>query len=1220
MGALAPAAHAAVLRFRPPIPSITHAAHAAEAASDPPPDCDLHAPFTYSATTGLFIGPRWPDPDSRVCLEHDDTMGLIRASASGANLGDTVTFNYSGLPDCVPTDFTQVNCVDVVDWGASPSRWYDTVTQTMTPDDFNVRQASCPQAGETCTVALNPRAFVDTSHDTWLIARAEMSVRRPTPPELCTRVVTVGPDEGCWWDSPDGTQTRWVPFVDQGWVTDTPVFIGAPLVPPTASFTATPAAVGALQWSFDASASVAHNGATIVSDDWDFSDPPTAGGQQVDHTFSRPGTFHVVLTVADSKGQTATAARDITVAPGDVVNSTGDKPLKKGAKACDTGSSLPGGAPECTLRAAIQALNRGFSTDITFNIVNGVAGAATITPASDLPAITKADATIDATTQLAGQVVLSGRGLTVTNAAGVTIKGLAIVGGSGYAVTYVDSANGKIVGNSIGITADGTKSPPAGGIAVVGSAHATIGGAGAAANVVGATDAAILIAPSATNGSDGVAVTGNDVGVDASGAPLLSAPGALGVIAFADTGTSAKMLRITKNTVAGFKRNIVLAGVGAAGAKVTGNHVGTDPSGGHTIGAAIENIRVDAVPNLTVGSNVVAGATRDILVAGSIQLSTSTNPDGSLAFRFNSPSNADDTEPKVATNDTISGNTVGLIALAGGAHSVDGIQAWESADGVAITGNTIGGHSDTEISLGGGTGDSVGTNTVGVTGPTEAASNGVSVDQTDGATIDGNTIGRVVNAIRLKRSTGAIVTNNTTGLLADGASAAADTAGLQIPAGVTGTVVGPNNVFANAGGAGAIVAGNHTTVIGNTFGVPRFGAGKAPDGTGIVVAAATTAVVVGSSGHGNTIAGNKVGIDLQNTGSTVAFNTLGVITSGARGNDTGINAAHDASIHDNTIANSKSVGVAVAGGAIVTLRHNAIYATSSKTGIGGAPPAPTLAGAARVQHGTTVRTWLVVTGLPAHDAGTIEVFGNTKCTDPEGKVPLFTKAPTAGKTTRVISIAGRADLKGLTVTYTTHAGLTSVFSGCADAKAQPDSDGDGIPDLVEAQAPATTTTEHDGTNAAFVTDSDQWVDVQTTAGTLTGVSPIDDPNSSGHPSVSFPLGMFTFRVTGVPVGQVSNVQLVVPGGAPVTGWWKYGPTTPGGTAHFYAFGFNKTSHTGAKVSTENTAAFGLSTVVVLSIQDGGRGDSDTVADGSITDPGGPTAAASAGRSRTLARY
>jgi PKD repeat protein len=40
----------------------------------------------------------------------------------------------------------------------------------------------------------------------------------------------------------------------------------------------------------------------IASEAWDFGDGTTGSGREVDHTYSAPGTYTVVLTVTDKHG------------------------------------------------------------------------------------------------------------------------------------------------------------------------------------------------------------------------------------------------------------------------------------------------------------------------------------------------------------------------------------------------------------------------------------------------------------------------------------------------------------------------------------------------------------------------------------------------------------------------------------------------------------------------------------------------------------------------------------------------------------------------------------------------------------------------------------------------------------------------------------------------------------------------------------------------------
>lgn len=64
---------------------------------------------------------------------------------------------------------------------------------------------------------------------------------------------------------------------------------------------------------FDAAQSTAESGATLATYTWDFGDGKTANGGQVSHTYERPGTYNVALTVTSSERQAATDTQEVTV-------------------------------------------------------------------------------------------------------------------------------------------------------------------------------------------------------------------------------------------------------------------------------------------------------------------------------------------------------------------------------------------------------------------------------------------------------------------------------------------------------------------------------------------------------------------------------------------------------------------------------------------------------------------------------------------------------------------------------------------------------------------------------------------------------------------------------------------------------------------------------------------------------------------------------------------
>ena len=107
--------------------------------------------------------------------------------------------------------------------------------------------------------------------------------------------------------------------------------------------------------------------------------------------------------------------------------------------------------------------------------------------------------------------------------------------------------------------------------------------------------------------------------------------------------------------------------------------------------------------------------------------------------------------------------------------------------------------------------------------------------------------------------------------------------------------------------------------------------------------------------------------------------------------------------------------------------------------------------------------------------------------------------------------------------------------------------------------------------------------------TGSGASP---PAGSAPAGVIFPQGLFDFSLTGCTPGSVVSFTITYPQPLPLgTLYWKYGPTPGGGgnsTPHWYVL---PASISGA--------------IATFTITDGGMGDDDLNANGSIVDQGGP---------------
>lgn len=103
------------------------------------------------------------------------------------------------------------------------------------------------------------------------------------------------------------------------------------------------------------------------------------------------------------------------------------------------------------------------------------------------------------------------------------------------------------------------------------------------------------------------------------------------------------------------------------------------------------------------------------------------------------------------------------------------------------------------------------------------------------------------------------------------------------------------------------------------------------------------------------------------------------------------------------------------------------------------------------------------------------------------------------------------------------------------------------------------------------------------------------PPAGAPPGVWFPHGFFVFKTVGCTVGAPITMTVHYPSPLPAgTQYWKFGPTTADPTGHWY-------------VVPSTVAGNSISFTIV----DGGLGDDDLLANGSITDLGGAGAPGSA---------
>lgn len=332
-----------------------------------------------------------------------------------------------------------------------------------------------------------------------------------------------------------------------------------------------------------------------------------------------------------------------------VVNSTRDVADASIDAACDTGSTIAGGAAECTLRAALAEANATVGADaIQFDIPATDAGCTaggictinvtTGAPSGVLEAV--APVTIDGSTQPgnaavctsaiparpAYRIVLNGDSLEpglrlATGSSGSTIRGLALRNFVNT-LAIVDSSNNRVECNFVGTDENGTSGAAGNG------ANALVLGCNSTGNVIGGPDAEdgnvfsahpydgvqIVGGGCPPNEPDGNFVLGNFIGVARDGVSPLG-NGYAGVSMYDGTGPDNNWVGVMPDGAGGdlYRGNVLSAnGTGiyidgnVSGARIAANAIGTDLAGVVDLGNLYDGIASAGTTILIGGADPAA--------------------------------------------------------------------------------------------------------------------------------------------------------------------------------------------------------------------------------------------------------------------------------------------------------------------------------------------------------------------------------------------------------------------------------------------------------------------------------------------------------------------------------------------------------------------------------------------------------------------------------------
>ncbi len=598
------------------------------------------------------------------------------------------------------------------------------------------------------------------------------------------------------------------------------------------------------------------------------------------------------------------------------------------------------------------------------------------------------------------------------------------------------SSNNLIVGNLVGLAADGKTASPNGvdGIYLEASSGNTIGGTvtGSADYISGNLGYGIHLFGT---GATGNVILGDFIGTNVAGTAAV--PNGLGGV-FLDgapnntvggAGTGGGNL-ISGNGQVG----VYLLGAGASGDLVIGNRIGLAGTGSAFLPNTGPGVLIDGATGATVGGvgtagnsisgnsgdgiHLLDGATGD-LILGDVILSN-----GQAGIDLDHVTN-DSVGAAVAGN-TISGNAgSGVLVNAGSNHLIVGNRI--GTDGVAIL---AGGNGVAGVFL-------IGTGGVTLGGTTQATQNVISGNVSDGVVVSGATSGNLIlgDLIGLDRSGTLALPNGGNGVTLLNSSGTT----------IGGTAVGSAVVISGNTGAGVSISGGSANVLLGDF-VGTNSSGTSPLGNhedGIDLLSTTSNTLGGltsasrniisgnlhsgvnvSLGGSNVLVGNFIGLDI-NGGGAVANGSDGVVLNDAGQTTVGGLVAGAR----NVISGNLGDGVRITGGSNNVIAGNFIGTNAGgstkvpNTGNGLAildSPGNTIGGsipaAANVLSGNSLSGLTIDGGLSGSTGD--QIIGNLVGTDSTGSYGVAN-----GQFGAVLTNVSAVTVGG------TAAGLGNVFSG-----------------------------------------------------------------------------------------------------------------------------------------------------------------------------------------------